>query len=106
MSFMLKSVVVALIICSAFSYLIHAPPGTKKTVCKHGKCIDYCLYDTKTILPGESLNEGCQEVECYSDFSMLITGCGYKLKDNCTLTPDFTLKFPGLLIYRFYNNFQ
>lgn len=38
--------------------------------CSSGKCIDYCGYKPKNLLPGESFNGGCNIIECHKDFSL------------------------------------
>lgn len=41
---------------------------------KNGKCVDYCNYKEKNLLPGESYNNKCNLITCNENFSMNFQG--------------------------------
>lgn len=67
-------------------------------VCHRGNCVDYCDIDYIELEPGETFEEDCAITKCGDDFSVTRESCGIlKNESNCTLTADYSLKYPGEL---------
>lgn len=65
------------------------------SVCKRGNCVDYCNLENVNLEPGEQYEENCTLIKCLEDFKFTQEGCGIANFQNCTLRPDFSVKYPG-----------
>ena len=64
-------------------------------VCKRGTCVDYCDIEKVNLEPGETFEEDCSIVTCGINFTITKESCGLNRNGNCSLTADYSLKYPG-----------
>ncbi|CAG9802422.1 unnamed protein product [Chironomus riparius] len=66
------------------------------TKCEGSNCQKYCDIDNRLILVGTTLKtDQCEQITCDADFSSSYYSCGIAVdKNGCTLTPDYSFKYP------------